>query len=290
MLIAGRDAAGATMYVLDRWAGTVTPVLPLVDDGAASLALLPDAAQAWPERLTYRISDGDPSLPATEVRRRIRRDDEDGRPVLVVLDEAEVPVFAPFEVDTTLFRDPTFDPEVAFAFQEMSMEDASDEVVLDAATLRPISRDASGPLDMELDFDANGVTGVMEIGGFATRVAGSPPTPETPLWTDGAALELLVAALPLGEGYTTPLTYFDTGAQALVTADLAVRGAARADTEAGSFDAWTLTLTPRSGAAATQTWLVRRSAPHLLLRSTLRTRDFARIIEIVDGIAEGGAP
>jgi hypothetical protein len=195
-----------------------------------------------------------------------------------------VPVFEAPVLDTMMFQDPTFDPELAFSFDQMEMEDATDEVILDAATLRPITRRASGPLELELDFVSDGVSGAMELGGFATRLAATARTAGEPLWTDGAALELLVAALPLTEGYTAEVAYFDTGARAAVVADLAVRGTARADVEAGSFDAWTVTVSPRGGAAPPQTWLVRRTAPHLLLRSTLRTRDFTRVVELIGGV------
>jgi hypothetical protein len=284
MLIAAEEAGNAALYVFDRWAGTVTALLPFAAAGGAGSALAPDVSLAWPEQLTYRIADADPALPSTEVRRRIRRTTEDGQPVIEVVDEAEVPVFEAPVLDTLMFQDPTFDPELAFSFDQMEMEDATDEVVLDASTLRPISRRASGPLELELDFEMDGVSGVMELGGFATRLAASAPTAGQPLWTDGAALELLVAALPLAEGYAVEVAYFDTGAQAAVVADLAVRGAARADVEAGSFDAWTVTVSPRGGAASPQTWLVRRTAPHLLLRSTLRTRDFTRVVELIGGL------
>ena len=47
---------------------------------------------------------------------------------------------------------------------------------------------------MELDFGADGMSGVMELAGFATRVAGSAP-PGVPLWSDGAGLELSPAGL-----------------------------------------------------------------------------------------------
>lgn len=280
MLVRATDAAGAALYVFDRWAGTVVRVLPLVDAGATlASGLTLDATLVWPERLRYRVSDSEPGMPPTDLRRTIQRRNEGGREVLVIVDETEVPVFPAFELDTALLSDPAFEPDLSLP-DDLEMVEATDTIVLDGTTLRPIRRRATGPFGIALDFDADGVRGTVTLDGFDTRVA---RTAEEPIWSDGAALELLVSALPLASGYETALTYFDGGVQEVVRAPLAVAGSERVTTEAGGFDAWRVTIRPETIGAGTWTWWVRQGAPHTLLRARIDSRDATRAIELIEG-------
>ena len=284
MLVSASDSSGAMLHVFDRWAGTVVPVLPLAGEAAltalAPAGPTPDPTLAWPERLRYLVSDGEPGVPPSDVRRRVERRTENGRPVLVITDETEVPVIPAFELDTTLLLDPAFEPDLSFELDQMETQDATDTVVLDAATLRPIRRNSTGPFSASLEYGPDGVRGTVSVDGFESRVAVAT---EGPVWADGSALELLVAALPLEEGYETALTYFDTSRQEVLAARLVVTGAARARTGLGELDAWAVTIESGAREIGRWTWLVRREAPHTLLRATVEARDYERTIELVEG-------
>lgn len=285
VLVSARDSAQATLYVFDRWAGTILRVLPLAEptDLAALRAPLPDASLTFPERLRYRVSGGEPGLPPLDVRRTLRRSTENGREVIVIVDASEVPVFPTFELDTALLADPAFEPDLSFDFGDMEMEEAADTTVLDAATLLPMRRRATGPFSMDVSFGARGVEGSVTIDGFGT---GFSLDTDRPVWTDGAGLELLVAALPLAAGYEADLTYFDAGLQAVIAARLVVEDAARVGTDAGDFDAWVVTLAPTVEDAPGHSWWVRRAGPHTLLRAVIESRDYDRTIELIEGVSE----
>lgn len=297
MLVTARDSAGATLYLFDRWAGTVRPLLPLTGGGSGAngpAAPVPDTLLLREAELRYRVTDAElqtPPVAPVNVERRIERRTERGRAVWRVVDEAEVPVFGAIELDTAALMadpttdptaDPTADPTFDPTFDPPEPEgtaDAEETTLVDAATLSPISRTVTGPVSSTLVFGPGSVTGTAQSAGFETAVDVTVPGT---LWADGAALELLVAALPLAEGYATRLVLFDSEALDTATVRLVVEGSDSVRTPAGAFDVWRLTIAALAGTRARQEWLVRREAPHYVVRAITRFEDLVRTVELTD--------
>jgi hypothetical protein len=103
-----------------------------------------------------------------------------------------------------------------------------------------------------------------------------------PVWSDGAALELLVAALPLAPGYSARVPLFDLTLGDTTTIRLTVADAPAVRVDAGRFDVWRVTIASVGGARPEEVWLVRRSAPHVLVRGTLRSGEFERSVELIE--------
>jgi hypothetical protein len=223
----------------------------------------------------------DPGTRPVEVVRTIERRSESGRDVWRIVDVAEVPTFEAPALDFDALPDD--DPEEEDPFAEMAYPGgttrASDTVIVDAGTLMPLRRRAVGPFSMRLDFREASVVGAVESDGFSV-----PVDLETggPIWSDDAALELLVASLPLGEGYATRFVLFDAQALEPATVDLTVVAPDRVTTEAGTFQVWRLSLVSDLDDEARTEWLVRAEAPHYLVQATIRAGTLRRTIELTD--------
>lgn len=286
MLATARDGGDAAIYLLDRWAGEATRILALDPRADAVLVAgfvpprpVPSALEPGPS--AYRVTIDEPGSEPLTVERRIERDTEDGRSVWRLVDVAEVPSYAATDFEAAdLPEDPE---EGADPFEQMSepegRTEASDTVVLDSASLMPVRRSAAGPLTVRINFGDERVTGVTETDGFETPFEVEP---DGSVWADGPALELLVAALPLEEGYATRFTVFDTETLELATLDVTVDGAERVTTDAGTFDTWRLTLASDASEDPREEWFVRAGAPHYLVRAVVRTPDLVRTIELTD--------
>jgi hypothetical protein len=294
LLVTARTPAGAELLLLDRWAGSVGRMLPLAaasESPAAPPVPRPDVLV--PARLEYRVTDDDPLVPPTDLERTIESTVANGVPVWRVVDVADVPTyempsFAPAvmegdaaAVDDAFADDPDHDPFAEFGATGDRAR-ATDTTVLDAVTLEPIRRRADGPVRLELDYADGTVTGLVDTQGFERPV---DVDVEGRAWSDGAALEMLVAASPLAAGYRSRITLLDTQTLDVAAVTFEVRGAQEVTTDAGTFDAWRLTFTSDADAERVETWLVRRAAPHYLVRAELRTGDLVRITELTG--AEG---
>lgn len=285
MLVTARDSAGATLLLFDRWAGRLTRLLMLESPSesplrAAAAAPSPDPSVLRPMRLSYRITESDPQGPAVDVERRIERISVRRRAAWRIVDLAEVPVYATVAPDPGSLPDADeLEPRHESPPPPRGTAQAADTVLLDAGTLRPISRRAGGALTIRLDFDDRRVRGMAASGGFEVPV---DLALEAPIRADGAGLELLVAALPLDEDYGARFTMFDAEALAPVVVDLVVTDAQQATTPAGDFDAWRVTITPVDGEGGRHEWLVRRDAPHYMLRAITRAGDFISTTELTD--------
>ncbi len=295
-LVYARGPEGGRLLLLDRWSGVVEGLMTLAEiPSPPVLVTSADASALVPVRLEYRITEEGSLMPPIEMARRIERATEDGEPVWRVVDEADVPTFEmpqvdmdaisedPAAIDDMFGDDPSFDP-FAQSAEPTGRRKGKDTVVLDGSTLAPLRREAEGAVRIELDFREGRVSGVMETEGFETPV--DVETAE-PVWSDGAALETLMAALPLEEGYRMRVPVLETQAAVLDTVEISVRGTERVTTPAGSFDTWRLNLSSSSTPDRKEVWFVRRAAPHYLVRSETRLEDLVRITELADA---GGLP
>jgi len=125
---------------------------------------------------------------------------------------------------------------------QMPMGTISDEATIDKGTLLLRKRVIhQGPAVVEVQFADNKATGKMTMSGkerpIAADLGGS-------LFADGAGANVVVAALPLAEGYTTTFRNFDIMAQQVKPRQLKVTGAEKVTVPAGTFDAWKVEITP----------------------------------------------
>lgn len=296
-LVEARGSGSSEILLFDRWAGAVEPVLGLArSTSTLAAAPAPDPSVLAPVRLAYRITEDEGVTPPVEVVRRMEPGSDDDSAVWRVVDEARVPTYAtpdmealaemdldaladdPDAVDEILGDDPSFDP-FAEPSAPTGRTDATDVVVLDGSTLAPVRRRAEGTMTIRLDFAGGRVSGVMETEGFETPV---DVATQGPVWPDGAALEALVATLPLAEGYRTRIPVLETQTAALDTMEITVTGAEEVTTPAGSFDVWRLRLESSAHPERHETWLVRREAPHHLVRAEVRLGDLVRITELTE--------
>lgn len=297
-LVYVRGPEGGRLLLLDRWSGVVEELMTLAEMPPPPVMVTSaDASVLVPVRLAYRITEEGSLVPPIEMARRIERATQDGEPVWRVVDEADVPTFEmpgvdmdmdvladdPEAIDDMFGDDPSFDPFAQWA-EPSGRARATDTTVLDGSRLVPLRRQAEGTVRIELDFREGRVSGVTETEGFETSV---DVEIEGPVWSEGAALETLMAALPLEEGYRMRVPVLETQTAALDTVEVAVRGTKRVTTAAGSFDTWRLAVSSSSTPDREEVWFVRRAAPHYLVRAEARFDDLVQITELTDA---GGLP
>ena len=139
-----------------------------------------------------------------------------------------------------------------------AMNEATDTFVLDKDTLAVRTRSIhQGPLQMELAFQGNRVTGTMKLSGVDKAVAvdiGGPVFPEM------ASAPSVFACLPLAEGYTVAFRIFDTQKQKDRVMQLRVTGSEMVTVPAGSFDAFKVEVAAGDGATdKITTWIAKES-------------------------------
>lgn len=297
-LVTARGAGGAELLLFDRWAGTVTSVLPLAGDRLPStVTAVPEPSTLTPIELGYRTTEEGTDAPPVEMTRRIERDTEEGADVWRVVDRADVPMYTMPDADLDALvaeaeeltgdesraEDPFGDEPLFDPFAEPTAPTgttrATDTTILDAGTLVPLLRRAEGAVDIRLDLTDGGVSGVVATQDMETPVEA---VVDGAVWFDGAALEILVSALPLDASYRTRVPVFEAQMSAVDTVHVTVTGADEVTTPAGSFDVWRITLSSAASPERVEEWLVRRSAPHYLVRAELRLDDVVRITELVD--------
>jgi len=139
-----------------------------------------------------------------------------------------------------------------------AMNQATDTFVLDKDTLAVRTRSIhQGPLQMELAFQGNRVTGTMKLSGVDKAVAvdiGGPVFPEM------ASAPSVFACLPLAEGYAVAFRIFDTQKQKDRVMQLRVTGSEMVTVPAGSFDAFKVEVAAGDGATdKITTWIAKES-------------------------------
>jgi dipeptidyl aminopeptidase/acylaminoacyl peptidase len=146
------------------------------------------------------------------------------------------------------------------------MGDTSDAYVLAAASLRPRSRTAhQGPATIEVTYGDAAVTGTIQAG------AQQFPIEEelaAPVFGDDAALDMVVTALPLADGYEAMLRTFEVGMQNRTRLwSVAVADGETVEVPAGSFETFRVAIDPLDGEGGEQVLWVSREAPRVVVRS-----------------------
>ena len=141
-----------------------------------------------------------------------------------------------------------------------AMINATDSLMLDRETLRPIARTASGQGTITLSYADDAVTGSMQMGSQSMDINKEL---EAPVLAGGSGLEMTLATLPLEDGYTTTMRVFNYQQQSVRRMKVAVTGTSTVEVGAGSFDTMTLEVTSLdgndAGPAPTTSWPTRRT-------------------------------
>ncbi len=247
--LGGRYQPGAPTEVAERIealrvnvATVEMPTVPEAGEWAKTAPLPePDAGLLAPETLRYQATLSLPGGQQMELdgTRRLTRDEHEGRPVWRI------------ETSTT-----------------MPMGEATDVVVLDAATLRPLHRSVTqGPVTVELAYSDAVITGLMKLPGQEIPI---DVALEAPVLASDAALEVVLGALPLDPVYQTMYRTFDVQTQKVRTWSFEVTGRETIETEAGSFDCFKTLITSLDGEGGDGTLWIAAEAPRATVRSESR--------------------
>ncbi len=142
----------------------------------------------------------------------------------------------------------------------------TDTYTVDAGTLAPVKREVSaGAGTITLNYSAASIRGSMGQAGQSLDI--DQPL-EAPVMADGPGLEVALAALPLAEGYSTTLRYFEPMTQRVRLVQLTVSGTATAEVAGGSFSTLVVEVAALDDdAAGSGTVHVMAEAPHHVVRS-----------------------
>ncbi len=114
-----------------------------------------------------------------------------------------------------------------------------------------------GPMSVEMQFDGNKMAGTLTMNG--------PPKPISadlggPLFADSAGAALVIASLPLADGYGTTFRNFDLQKQKVKLMQLKMVGSEGVTIAAGTFDAYKVEITSADGGSDKMTiWIAKDS-------------------------------
>ncbi len=113
-----------------------------------------------------------------------------------------------------------------------------------------------GPASVEVAFAHDKAAGKMSMNGQDRPITADLGGV---IFADGASTNDAIAALPLGEGYTTTFRNFDVMRQQVKPRVLKVVGSEKVTVPAGEFDAWKVSVTPAEGTGETTTLWVNKA-------------------------------
>ncbi|MEE4296720.1 MAG: hypothetical protein V2J20_08905, partial [Wenzhouxiangella sp.] len=146
------------------------------------------------------------------------------------------------------------------------MGEASDELILDAENLRPLSRLVNqAGATITVSFDSREVSGAIEAGGQTIPISIEL---EAPLIAGEAGLEAVLASLPLTEGYRTSLRVAEIGAQQRVRFfAVEVEGSDEIEVPAGNFEAWRISVSALDNEGGDQTIWMNQTSPRMMVKT-----------------------
>jgi dipeptidyl aminopeptidase/acylaminoacyl peptidase len=144
------------------------------------------------------------------------------------------------------------------------MGEASDVVVVDATSLRPVSRLAKqGPATVEIKYGDKAVTG--EINAGAQKMPINVAL-DAPVFGDEAALELAISSMPLTNGYRTTIRTVEAGMQQRVRYWSVNVAEDSVTVPAGTFQTYKVTLDPIDNEGGGTTYWVTKDSPRYIVR------------------------
>jgi dipeptidyl aminopeptidase/acylaminoacyl peptidase len=134
------------------------------------------------------------------------------------------------------------------------MGQASDTTLLDPKTFAVLKRTIQqGPARIEVAIQDGKATGTMQMGAQTRPI---DVALDGPLFADGAGSSLVLAALPLAEGFSTSYRTLDLQKQQVRIYSLKVTGSQQVAVPAGAFDCWRVEVEPADGSPGKQTLFV----------------------------------
>ncbi len=131
------------------------------------------------------------------------------------------------------------------------MGNMSDETTLDKSTFSVRRRVIhQGPALIDVSFAGNKASGKMSMNGQDRPITADLGGD---LFADGAGADIVIAALPLADGYTTTFRNFDVMSQKVQPRVLKVVGSESVTVPAGTFDAWKVEITSADASSADKT-------------------------------------
>ncbi|HET7705282.1 MAG TPA: prolyl oligopeptidase family serine peptidase [Thermoanaerobaculia bacterium] len=144
------------------------------------------------------------------------------------------------------------------------MGEASDVIVVDATSLRPVSRLAKqGPATVQIAYGDKAVTG--EINAGAQKMPINVAL-EAPVFGDEAALELAVSAMPLAPGFRTTIRTVEAGMQQRVRFWSVAVSEDSVTVPAGTFQTYKVVLEPLDNEGGGTTYWVTKDSPRYIVR------------------------
>lgn len=146
------------------------------------------------------------------------------------------------------------------------MGEVSDVYLLDGNSLRPLQRETrQGAATVTVEFSSREVSGQIDAG---TQQIPIQIDLEAPIFGGDAGLELVLTALPLSEGYRSPVRFAEVGMQQRVRFfQIEVGAVETLELELGSFEAWPVKLSPLDGEGSSQTVWISAEGPRQLLQA-----------------------
>ncbi|MCS7044489.1 MAG: prolyl oligopeptidase family serine peptidase [Bryobacteraceae bacterium] len=134
------------------------------------------------------------------------------------------------------------------------MGEATDTALLERGSYTLKKRSVrQGPVEIEFMVDNGRARGSMKMGGQERPIDAAL---DGPLFADGAGSLILLASLPLAEGYSAAYRTLDLQTQKTKLFTLKVAGSETVAVPAGTFDCWRVELEPADGSPGRQTLYV----------------------------------
>jgi hypothetical protein len=141
----------------------------------------------------------------------------------------------------------------------------ADTLLLGRASLWPLQRRVGGRTALRLTFDSTSVAGTMRARGQTRSIEQSFGRP---VLASTAHMEVGLATLPLGTGYTVQLPVFQLQQQTVTPTSVQVMGTDTVTVPAGSFETFVVEVTSQ-GPGPSGTYHVRQAPPHHVVQANL---------------------
>ena len=146
------------------------------------------------------------------------------------------------------------------------MGEMSEESEVTRQDLAPVRRSIKqGPATIDVAYAPDKVTGTMAMNGQSRPIEAKP---DGTYFADGAGASLMLATLPLAEGYATTYRNFDVLKQQTKAYALTVVGKESVTVPAGTFETWKVDIKPADGSAGEQPLFVATDGSGRVIKET----------------------